>query len=211
MDSLILNRSLKLIEEIYDESMYGSTDIFRIKDVIHSLDEGQWASKQWLADMMYMQYKHPGGQIVIIGGWYGLQAYLLRKHFKSSDMHIISIDSDPRCEELGYKLFGDQDIDYWTMDACDKELNLADCSMLVSTSVEHFDRSDLCQLISTKPDNCWVALQTNNMFGHPSHINCSTDVEEFVEYIRPHLSKKWISYSGALQLHGFKRMMLIGK
>ena len=31
----ILNRCLKLIEEVYDESMYGDNDIYRIKDLIH--------------------------------------------------------------------------------------------------------------------------------------------------------------------------------
>lgn len=190
--------------------MYGNTDIFRIKDIIHSVDQGQWMSKQWLADMMYMHHKHPG-KIVILGGWYGLQAFMLRKHYKSSEMHIVSIDSDPRCEELGYKLFGDQDIDYWTMDVRDSKLDLSDCSILVSTSIEHFDRDDVCQIVSLKPDDCWVALQTSNMFRHPSHINCSTDVEEFVEYVQPHLSKKRVLYSGTLQLHNFKRMMLIGK
>lgn len=211
MDSLILNRSLKLIENIYDESMYGNTDIFRIKDVIHSLDEGQWKSKQWLVDITKLHYQFPGGKIIILGGWYGLMAYLLRKQFPAEHMHIVSIDSDPRCEELGYHLFGDQDIEFQTIDARDPEVDFTGCTILVSTSVEHFDRAELVGLIQNKPSDCWAVLQSNNMFGHPSHINCSTDILEFSEYVRPALATKRISYSGTLQLNGFQRLMVIGK
>ena len=53
MNPEILNRCLKLIEEVYDESMYGENDIYRIKDLIHSVDKNHWKSKQWLVDEFY--------------------------------------------------------------------------------------------------------------------------------------------------------------
>ena len=58
MQQEILNRTLKLIEEVYDESMYGENDIYRIKDLIHSVDTNHWKSKQWLVDEFYKLYKH---------------------------------------------------------------------------------------------------------------------------------------------------------
>ena len=52
MKEQILYRSLKIIEEIYDESQYGIDDLYRIKDIIHSLDENHWVGKQWLVDTL---------------------------------------------------------------------------------------------------------------------------------------------------------------
>ena len=79
MKAEILNRCLKLIEEVYDESMYGNNDIYRIKDLIHSVDNNHWRSKQWLVDEFYKLYNHTDGSFYIGGGWYGLLAYLIRE------------------------------------------------------------------------------------------------------------------------------------
>lgn len=190
--------------------MYGSTDIFRIKDVVHQFDEWQWKSKQWLADTAKLHYGFPAGRIVILGGWYGLCAYKLRQAFPDPNMSIVSIDSDPVCEDFGWKLFHDQNIEFVTQDAR-HELDISDCSMLVSTSVEHFDREELLNIIRHKQPSCWTILQTNNMNDHPSHINCSPDVESFADYVRPVLSTKRISFSGTLTCPGYKRMMVLGK
>jgi hypothetical protein len=209
LQQLILQRSLKVIEQIYDDSMYGSTDIFRIKDIIHSLDPNQWKCKMWLADTLKIHYSFAEGKIVILGGWYGLTAYLLRQVFPSDRMHIVSVDCDPRCEEFGYKMFFDQNIEFVTQDVRE-QFDFSDVSMMVSTSVEHFDKDDLIALIRSKNPHAWVALQTNNMFDHPSHINCSNTLDEFIEYVNPHLTTKEVSMSGQLNLERYKRMMVIG-
>ena len=52
MKELILYRSLKIIEEIYNESQYGVDDLYRIKDIIHSLDDNHWDGKKWLVDTL---------------------------------------------------------------------------------------------------------------------------------------------------------------
>ena len=52
MKEQILYRSLKIIEEIYDESQYGVDDLYRIKDIVHSLDDNQWNSKQCVVDTL---------------------------------------------------------------------------------------------------------------------------------------------------------------
>ena len=210
MQQLILQRSLKVIEQIYDDSVYGSTDIFRIKDVIHSLDPNQWKCKMWLADGVKLQYEYTEGKIVILGGWYGLAAYTLRQAFPSEKMHIVTVDCDPRCEEFGYKLFYDQNIEFITQDVRD-DLDLSDASVIVSTSVEHFDREELVDLIAKKNPYTWVALQTNNMFQHPSHINCSDTLDQFVEYVEPHLHSKKVVVAGCLNLDEYKRFMVVGR
>ena len=85
MEAKILNRGLKLIENFYNASMYENeywdNDLYRIKDIIHSLDSNHWRSKQWLVDKLVKVYKDDG-EIHVAGGWNGLLAYLLSKHYK---------------------------------------------------------------------------------------------------------------------------------
>ena len=88
MKEQILYRSLKIIEEIYNESQYGVNDLYRIKDIVHSLDNNHWVGKKWLIDTLYPLYnrvygENTSGKIYVAGGWYGLQAYLLKKAFNN--------------------------------------------------------------------------------------------------------------------------------
>ena len=62
MESKILYRALKLSEKIYDESMYGVDDLYRIKDIIHSVDQNHWDSKKWLTDILYKHYGYQTGK-----------------------------------------------------------------------------------------------------------------------------------------------------
>ena len=207
MDPLILSRTLKLVEEIYDESMYGDPDIYRIKDLVHSVDENHWKSKQWLADILKNVYTYPGGKIVVLGGWYGMIAYQLRKRFPDESFHIISNDIDPKCEQFGYKLFYDNNIEFTTGDMF--KSNIEDASVVVTTSVEHIDRDDLIDMLNRKDKNTWMVLQSNNFHDHPTHINTSDSKAEFVEYLAPHL--KEIAFAGTMGNRGFDRYMVIGR
>ena len=44
-----LLNALSIIENIYDDAMYNNGDMFRIKDIIHSVSSNQISSKEWLA------------------------------------------------------------------------------------------------------------------------------------------------------------------
>ena len=112
MKEQILYRSLKIIEEIYDESQYGIDDLYRIKDIIHSLDENHWVGKQWLVDTLKPIHKRlfDNSKIYIAGGWYGLLAHLLRDAFP--DDHIVCGDIDPMTDHFAYKLFHDRNIEF---------------------------------------------------------------------------------------------------
>lgn len=174
MDVSILNKALKLIEEIYVESEYGDKDIFRIKDVIHSLDVNHWRNKQWAADIFYNLYEQvtqqTTGKILIIGGWYGLLAYQLRKRFDEG-YHIISSDMDPKCAKLGYKLFSDNNIEFKTLALQNaNENDYEGISAIFCTSVEHIPHNIIQDMINKKDKDCWVVLQSTNM-PHKTHIN----------------------------------------
>lgn len=190
--------------------MYGSTDIFRIKDIIHSLDENQWKCKHWLAYNFSLNYGFNTGKILIIGGWYGLLGHTLREQFPDRSMNIMSMDMDPDCEQIGYKLFYDRDIEFLTADVQDDH-DFKQYSAIISTSTEHLPRELVNRIIASKAPDAWIVLQSNNYFDHPSHINCVHNVDELVDSMLPGLHAKWIAFKGELNLPIYRRFMVIAK
>ena len=208
MNPEILNRCLKLIEEVYDESMYGENDIYRIKDLIHSVDKNHWLSKQWLVDEFYKLYNHSNGSFYIGGGWYGLLSYLIRDAWPNESLNITSGDIDPKCEDFGWKLFHTSDISFVTEDMVSRDLT--EYSAIISTSCEHIEPEILEKFIKSKRKDAWIVLQTNNFYELDSHINCQDNVMQFANWVEPLLSEK-IYFAGTLNLGDFDRFMVIGK
>ena len=208
MQQEILNRTLKLIEEVYDESMYGENDIYRIKDLIHSVDTNHWKSKQWLVDEFYKLYDHDQGSFYIGGGWYGLLSYLIRDKWPDENLNITSGDIDPRCEEFGWKLYHNSDINFVTEDMISSDLH--EYSAIISTSCEHVEPDVLEKFIKSKNNDAWVVLQSNNYEELDSHINCQPDVMTFANWVEPLLSER-VYFAGTLRLGDFDRFMVIGK
>ena len=203
----ILNRTLKLIEEVYDESMYGNNDIYRIKDLIHSVDKNHWKSKQWLVDEFYKLYNHTDGSFYIGGGWYGLLAHLIRDAWPNESLNITSGDIDPRCEEFGWKLFHSSDINFMTEDMVSRDLS--EYSAVISTSCEHIEPQILEKFIKSKRKDAWVVLQSNNYYELDEHINCYPNATSFANWVKPLVKK--IHFTGTLNLGDFNRFMVIGK
>ncbi len=208
MNPEILNRCLKLIEEVYNESMYGENDIYRIKDLIHSVDKNHWKSKQWLVREFYKLYDHNQGSFYVGGGWYGLLSHLMRMQWPEEGLNLTSGDIDPRCEEFGWKLFHNSDINFVTEDMTSRDLS--EYSAIISTSCEHVEPEVLEKFIRSKNSNAWVVLQTNNYDELDSHINCYPDVMSFANWVEP-LIKERIYFAGTLRLGDFDRYMVIGK
>ena len=208
MNPEILNRCIKLIEEVYNESMYGENDIYRIKDLIHSVDKNHWKSKQWLVREFYKLYDHNQGSFYVGGGWYGLLSHLMRMQWPEEGLNLTSGDIDPRCEEFGWKLFHNSDINFVTEDMTSRDLS--EYSAIISTSCEHVEPEVLEKFIRSKNSNAWVVLQTNNYDELDSHINCYPDVMSFANWVEP-LIKERIYFAGTLRLGDFDRYMVIGK
>ena len=208
MQQEILNRTLKLIEEVYDESMYGENDIYRIKDLIHSVDTNHWKSKQWLVDEFYKLYDHDQGSFYVGGGWYGLLSYLIRDKWPDENLNITSGDIDPRCEEFGWKLYHSSDINFVTEDMISSDLH--EYSAIISTSCEHVEPDVLEKFIKSKNNDAWVVLQSNNYEELDSHINCQPYVMTFANWVEPLLSER-VYFAGTLRLGDFDRFMVIGK
>ena len=118
MEEVILRRGLKMIKEIFEQSTQSQDeDLFRIPDIINSLDEKQIQSKQWLVDTLASvlaggnvrvnSLKEPIATefetIVIGGGWYGLLGYLLKLKFPDSS--IVNTDIDENAIVIAEKMF----------------------------------------------------------------------------------------------------------
>jgi hypothetical protein len=205
-NSQILYRTIKLSEEIYNESMYGVDDLYRIKDLSHSVDDNHWISKQLLAEKFYELYNHDAGKLLVLGGWYGMMAYQLRKQWPEKQMNIISTDMDPMCEEYGYKLFYDYDIAFSTLNINDSFI-IPQVTGIVNTSCEHMEQKSLINIVKNKDKDCWVAFQSNNYTWLDSHINCYLTAETFAES----LELDWVAYVDTLDLGDFQRFTVIGK
>ena len=206
MNSKILYRALKLTEEVYDESMYGVDDLYRIKDIVHSIDKNHWDGKKWLADKLFDLYNHDAGRFYIAGGWYGMMAYQLRLKWPEPQMNIISADCDPMCEEYAWKLFDDYDINFKTMDVNDEE-DLSKYNVIINTSCEHMEQADLHSIIKRKDPQALIAFQTNNYVELNSHINCWPTAQLFAKSLK----LNWVASVETLQLKDFNRFMVIGK
>ena len=75
---------------------------------------------------------------------------------------------------------------------------------IINTSCEHIE--NFTKWFNAIPKDKLVALQTNNYFDLPEHINCVKDINQFKQ--QAPLSN--IIYEGELELEKYTRFMLIG-
>lgn len=218
------NSVINQLSHIYTDSQYNEAcDLFRMKDIMDSVSEGQFSSKLWLVDKLYpyITIDHQG--IQIIGGWYGLMAHLLAD--RGFTREIKNYDLDPVCEEYGYRLRQYENVYFDTADGLDiynkddRGFNEYDDPMggnrtnisnriTICTACEHIDRNYLYDALKKKHPNQLVALQSNNYFEIDSHINCHDSVEHFVST----LPLKEILYSGTKPWKDeYDRFLVIGK
>ena len=81
-------------------------------------------------------------------------------------------------------------------------------NLIINTSAEHMTEEWFHQLRFKQLDSDpIVAIQSNNLFDIPEHVNCVHSVD--------HMKKKFpmskVLFAGELQLKGYKRVMLIGR
>tara|TARA_B100001996_G_scaffold349813_1_gene308768 strand:- start:91 stop:732 length:642 start_codon:yes stop_codon:yes gene_type:complete len=164
----------------------------------NSINDNQRKCKKWLLDTISI--KSPGS-ILVLGGWYGGIAAMLKRKYGCL---VRCIDIDPDCKRVGRKIYNDF-IQFRSLDFIDYPIEKKYHDLIVSTSCEHFKKEDLLDFIDRAPEGITFCLQSNNYFGIDGHINCSSSLEEFVEYLP--FKSYW---AGELSLEKYNRFMVIG-
>ena len=203
--------------------------------VIHdAMSRSQMKSKIWLIDeLAKIKDTLPSGcfyNILILAGWFGQLRSIYDKKLTYRKMRIVEIDKSA-CETSDY-IFNLSELEKYKVKAVNANINnltlhkngyewdvenfkentkysekfLPD--LIINTSAEHMKEDWFFQLkFKELENNPIVAIQSNNLFEIPDHINCVYSVD----HMKKKFPMKEILFEGELQLKGYKRVMLIGR
>ena len=188
---------------------------------------GQVQSKIWLSTKLdKIQLTNPN--VLILAGWFGqLVDYF---NFEYNKVRVVDMDRDAckfsdtifNLEKLNnFKVKAiHQDINNLLIQKTGVVLSVEDFrteksyeekflpDLIINTSSEHLDDAWYNTIrFKALESNPIVAIQSNNLFDVPEHINCVHSID--------HMKKKFpmseVLYEGEIQLKGYKRFMLIGR
>ena len=177
---------------------------------------GQIGSKIWMRErlieiMRGNEYEWWNLQkIAILGGWYGMSAFLLLSDPVMPVFidHIRSYDIDPTCEPIADMINENWVFDSWKFKAMTgdvDEIDFSDFDIIINTSTEHMSSNKWFDNLNNEQ---LIVIQSNNM-PHDDHIHTLNTLEEFEKEF-PLNSL----YSGQLDFHyetwEFSRWMNIG-
>jgi len=194
-----------------------------------ALSRGQIKSKIWLIKELIPIKKH-FDNVLIMAGWIGLLKVLYSNRLTYRKMRIIDLDRES-CK-ISDEIVNNQDLHNYKVKSVNCDINNLVChkngyefdienfkteekftekflpNLIVNTSAEHMSEEWFHQIKNKNLEsNPILAIQSNNMFDIPEHINCVHSIE----HMKKKFPMKEIFYEGELQLKGYKRVMLIGK
>lgn len=175
-----------------------------------AFSNGQVDSKLWLCSELESINQHPNPSIWILGGWYGIQAFLLLSRDRMNIKEVRSFDVDPECQPVADKINNNWEIQEWKFKAFTQDCNTLDYTnppdIVINTSVEHFDSTEWFDRI---PKETLVCLQGNDM-NHDDHHSQYTNLDSFVNAF-PLTEVKFIGeHKFSYPSWSFTRFMLIG-
>jgi len=213
---LLYKNALKAIEQIYIQSKYDpDVDLYRSFDIINSVNENQFASKEWLTEQLLpyiIDNRSNINNICILGSWYGLINFLLREKLERLNIkpHIHCVDSDPETRRIGKLLHEEipSDRTYFINESAEEWIfdNIRKCDIIINTSCEHMEPDDLRLITHMKKPNALICFQGNNYHEIQSHINTHDSIDEFVES----LNLTRVRYKGVQERDKYDRYMVIG-
>ena len=193
------------------------------------MSRSQMRSKIWLVEQLALINSNYTN-VAVMAGWFGQIKTIYDKRLTYSKMRVVELDRKA-CETSDY-VFNISNLENYKVKAVCADINgltlhkngyewsvenfrdgteysekfLPD--LIINTSAEHMTEEWFHQLRFKKLDNDpIVAIQSNNLFDIPEHINCVHSVD--------HMQKKFpmreVLFAGELQLKGYKRVMLIGR
>jgi hypothetical protein len=180
----------------------------------NALNKKQMACKKWLVEELYTTCGPEPGRVHIQAGWYGVLAAMLLADTRFKIDRLTVLDVDASCEEVANSLnashveggrFAFRCQDIYDLDYRKPPDGLEAPDLLINTSCEHLARFD--RWLEQLPDGQLVALQSNNYWAIPEHVNSVDSLEKFAAQVQ--LGETL--YSGELVLPKYTRFMLIGR
>jgi hypothetical protein len=199
-----------------------------------ALSRSQIKSKIWLIDELENVRQRLNDpvykQVVVMAGWFGQLKSIYDKKLTYRKMRVVELDKQA-CEVSDY-IFNLSELENYKVKAVNANINnltlhkngyewdvenfregtkysekfLPD--LIINTSAEHMTEEWYNQIRFKNLDsNPIVAIQSNNLFDIPEHINCVHSVD----HMKKKFPMKEILFEGELQLKGYKRVMLIGR
>ena len=193
------------------------TKNFNDDQFIKSISPNQIKPKLWMVDQLSKipELNSKKVNVEIVGAWFGWPLIQLLENILEFDkIEIFDLDKNA-CRvcyqyrnifEYSKNQIGVTNKNYW--DCVNRKSN---ADLIINCSSEHMNETFYQYNIYKK--NCIFAIQSNNMFDEPDHINCSKDINELIEKNRI----KEIFYSGEMSFNdlnensNYKRFMVIGK
>jgi hypothetical protein len=174
-----------------------------------ALNKNQIASKMWLADALFEVVGRDLGNVLVLGGWFGVLAAVLLHDSRFAIARVVSLDIDPRCADIALALNAMHartgTFSTRTADMLDYDYENGTADLVVNTSCEHV--RDLDRWYERIPAGQLLALQSNDYFACSEHINCVADLAAF----RAQVPMREVLYAGERKFRRYVRFMLIGR
>jgi predicted RNA methylase len=173
-----------------------------------AFSHGQVESKIWLCERLEPVIPS-NSRIAILGGWYGILAFLLLSRRAVDIKHIRSFDIDPKVESIADKINNAWVCNEWQFKAITQDANQVDFSkfdVIINTSAEHIIDKQWFDKIT----NQLVVIQSTDQIhdDEDDHDYCFSVDQLAKQYPLTNLyrSEKKFTYPDK----DFSRFMLIG-
>jgi len=194
-----------------------------------ALSRSQIKSKIWLIEEL-AKIDTNYDNVMVMAGWFGQLKILYDKRLTYAKMRIVELDKTA-CETSDY-IFNLTNLENYKVKSVNADINnltlhkngyewdvenfkegtkysekfLPD--LIINTSAEHMTEEWFNQIrFKELESDPIVAIQSNNLFEIPEHVNCVHSVD----HMKKKFPMKEILFEGELQLKGYKRVMLIGR
>jgi hypothetical protein len=218
----------KLFTQLHRYFRNPNADVDIISD---AFSRGQIQSKIWLTKEL-ANIKTNYNDIMVMAAWYGQVRSILDVMLTYNRMRLLDID--PVSCAISDNVFNYLELENYKVKSCCANINDLTCykngyelnlhnysdpestvivekyepDLIINTSAEHMDDAWFNQIrFKEFENNPIVAIQSNNLFDIPEHINCVHGID----HMKKKFPMKEILFEGELKLKGYKRVMLIGR
>jgi hypothetical protein len=194
-----------------------------------AMSRSQVKSKIWLIEELE-KINTNYANVLVMAGWFGQIKGIYDTRLIYTKMRIAELDRNA-CETSDY-IFNLSNLENYKVKSVNADINNLVLhkngyewdvenfkentkysekflpNLIINTSAEHMTEEWYNQIrFKEMESNPIVAIQSNNLFDIPEHINCVHSID----HMKKKFPMKEVLFEGELQLKGYKRVMLIGR